>query len=94
MNLDRHDASLMVTGCPQNKYKGFNTFSDAREWLSKVGGHNNFHFWQGPMDGPKTNVNEHSGRPAYYLATDGQDADIFENYEYEILSTSGFAVPG
>lgn len=71
----------MVSEYPKNKYRGFHTFSDAREWLSE-NGHDTFHFWPGPSDGPKTKSNEHSGRPSCYVATDGRDATILEDYQY------------
>lgn len=83
-NSNRHDASLMVLGYPENKYMGFNTFSEARNWLSRTG-HHTFHFCQGPSDGPKTELNEHSGRPSCYVATDGRETTIFEDYTDELL---------
>lgn len=80
MDSNRLDAWPMVRGYPENKYKGFVTFSGAREWLSQSG-HDTFHFCQGLCDGPKSESNEHSGRPGCYEATDGRDTAIFENYK-------------
>lgn len=71
----------MVTGYPEADHKGFNTFSKAREWLS-TRGHKQFYFCQGPSDGDKSVVDEHGGHPGFYVATDGQNAAIFENYRY------------
>ncbi|KAK2613357.1 hypothetical protein N8I77_000275 [Diaporthe amygdali] len=69
----------MVTGFPDNRHKGFETFSAALEWLS-MNGHSTFHFWQGPMDGPKSKSSEDSGQPECYLATGGRGAAIFGSY--------------
>lgn len=74
----------MVLRYPNNKYRGFNIFSDARKWLLELG-HDTFHFWTGPSDGPKTESNEHSGRPNCYVATNGQERAIFDKYEYEFF---------
>lgn len=72
----------MVSGYKGNKYKGFNEFKDAVEWLAAAG-NDTFHFRLGIMDGPKTNTNEHSGKPECYVATNGRGtAVIFDNYRY------------
>lgn len=86
--MNRHDASLMVTGYVGNRHMGFNNFQDAMEWLSSIG-HDTFHFCQGPADGPKTRTNEHRGKPECYVAIDGRGtAIIFENYRYGCLQYS------
>lgn len=77
----RQVASQMVLGFPKNRYRGFNTFSDARIWLESVG-NDTFHFFLGLSDGDKTESDEHKGIPARYVANNGQHAAIFENYRY------------
>lgn len=76
----------MVAGYHENKYKGFNNFKDAVEWLSDAG-HDTFHFCQGPVDGPKTKINEHSGHPECYVVHNGRWAAIFESYRYSCLQS-------
>lgn len=77
----------MVSGYPKNKYKGFNDFSEAMEWLFNAG-HDTFHFCYGPVDGPKSKTDEHSGQPECYVATTGHGVAIFERYRYDYLQVS------
>lgn len=75
----------MVAGYDGNKYKGFNNFKHAVEWLAAAG-HDTFHFCQGPADGDKSPADEHHGKPVCYVATNGRGtAIIFEDYRYGCL---------
>lgn len=74
----------MVNKYPQNSYKGFNNFEDARNWLLKQG-HTTFHFVAGCSDGPKTRTatseDDTNGHPEWYAVAKGQSPGIYSTYQ-------------
>ncbi|ORY62589.1 uncharacterized protein BCR38DRAFT_439164 [Pseudomassariella vexata] len=68
------DTWNLVSGCPGNKYRGFSTFQEAKEYLN-CNGCTTFHFYEGMSDGPKP-----PPRSRDYTVGNGRQTGIYTSY--------------